>query len=258
MTKIKYKNFDKTKYSLFQKEEDISDKYESEVLERVEDIDGFYIEVETNPRFVKFTIGSVMNDITTDINSLATQKFIDGTLANHLLLEYKALGNSTYYFKDMYGASIVFTVLDEVYPKLKRIFPELRVQDERFGQCHDKSLDLIQLFEGDTVKLVTGLHGGRAKESRYLHTWIEFVQDGVEFAIDYTQNVLMPKDMYYYLEDSEPLTIIPRKTVIEDMAKYRKTFEKLGIGKKFYCLHRHDLVKELNGEVLVEDQPCEG
>lgn len=86
-------------------------------------------------------------------------------------------------------------------------------------------------------EVVTGFIYGISDKVKYLHSWIEFNKDGNEYVIDYTMNVIMNKEGYYFIRQAEELSRISNQDILFD--------SKISINSKVYLVFRHEIMKEL-------------
>ena len=93
---------------------------------------------------------------------------------------------------------------------------------------------------------------GISDKEKNIHTWIEFEEGKNEYVIDYTFNVLMNKEGYYYLRKAEPLSIITskemnsdRKLGIFDKDNEMANGKGIGISEKEYLLFRNEILNDL-------------
>ena len=100
-------------------------------------------------------------------------------------------------------------------PKLLEVYPDL-LSHERNGKCHARSINIAAHWDY-SAECVTGVVHHRCKKEEYLHSWVEFTEDdGREFVIDVTENTIMRKEHYYWLNNARVMKRISRKQILED------------------------------------------
>lgn len=122
--------------------------------------------------------------------------------------------------------------------------------EERKGMCHFASKHYIDIFKDS--KLVTGYICGVIDVTSYLHSWIEFEEEKMEWVFDYTMNAVMNKDAYYKLNNVRKINEICQEEIYEDKRrKFQKqlTFdikgEKYEFDDKTYLTCAQEIKKEL-------------
>lgn len=143
--------------------------------------------------------------------------------------------------------------------RLTHIIPALKIEDsditseKRKGQCHEKSIIISKSMDMDN-DVVTGYIYGFSNKAQYLHSWVEMLFNGQEVVIDYTLNIFMNKEGYYYMQNAKPLSRVSNKSIIEDLKTIKK-FDKLGsFNIKEYLLFRDEIMKDFKrNKALFED-----
>jgi transglutaminase-like putative cysteine protease len=98
--------------------------------------------------------------------------------------------------------------------------------------------------------VVTGITCSLLERAKYLHSWVETKnEDGQEFCLDVTNNIMMPKEDFYYLFKVKPCSEVTRKQYIEDAPRLKSIW---GFGVKQYLLNREDALKV--ADRLAKDQ----
>jgi hypothetical protein len=119
----------------------------------------------------------------------------------------------------------------------KKIKKELE-SEKRYKQCHSKSLDLLLAYP--EAYIVTGYV--KRFDGKYLHSIVEIEKEKGTYIVDYTKNIIMPKEQY------EKLTSFEELERISDM-EYLQHIQKIsnipGIGLKEYTTFGKELVKDL-------------
>ena len=92
---------------------------------------------------------------------------------------------------DVYRFAETWAGMDKKLPVLKT--------GEREGECRALSLLVSNLIarEGVENNVVTGRIHQLADKCDYLHTWVEFDEDGKTFVVDATMNAIVNQDGYY-------------------------------------------------------------
>ena len=133
--------------------------------------------------------------------------------------------------------------------KMTGIIPDLKEDDpdietlKRKGSCHSKSMS-ISVSMGIPNDVVTGYIFGFSDKAKYLHSWIEFKDKDREMIIDYSLNILMNKEGYYYMQHAIPLSRVSNSKLLEDKEIIKK-FGKLGyFTDKEYLLYRDEIMKD--------------
>lgn len=128
--------------------------------------------------------------------------------------------------------------------------------DNRKGMCHNKTIDISEILS-NPHNVVTGYVYGISDKVEILHSWIETIIDGEEYVMDYTDNIVMNKEGYYYIKHAKPLSIISNKDLEEDH-KILDELTKRGIvfDLKEYLLFRDEIMTDLkkNKQLFQEDE----
>ena len=135
---------------------------------------------------------------------------------------------------------ISFAKLSEVLPGLKGD-KELETWN-RMGKCHHKSMELSESV-GMPNDVVTGYVYLISDKTKFLHSWVECNKTRkVPLVADYTLNVLMNRDGYYYLRKAEPLTRVSD----QDIKRDQERFSHLNLEPKAYLLFRDEIARDLD------------
>ena len=109
--------------------------------------------------------------------------------------------------------------------------------------CHEISFYLIQKYE--MFKAVTSICK-KGIDNSYYHS---FILDDENNVIDFTANVIMPKDQYYVLQEVMELNCINYKEYLEEQDKSLEFDE----SKTLYNLLRNAVYKQyLNEHLLIK------
>jgi len=136
------------------------------------------------------------------------------------------------YKNDSVQFSLISDNIESDNCDISEVKKELLDHRGRVGQCHNKSMEFINL--GDY--LVTGYVDDTSRDYRVIHSWIETEK----VVIDYTSNLVMKKEDYYELRNVEVLSVINKN----DMYSDSESDLKMVLGCKFYCLFRDELFNE--------------
>lgn len=136
---------------------------------------------------------------------------------------------------------------DIIFVKLTGLLPGLKEESletwDRMGRCHTKSIEVSSRLEVFSNDVVTGYIYDISDKAKFLHSWLEFSKDKKEYVIDYTMNVVMNKEGYYYLRHADPITRINDVDIREDKKKGFSDIK--GLTDREYLVFRHEIAKEL-------------
>lgn len=124
--------------------------------------------------------------------------------------------------------------------------------EKRYGQCHSKAIDLsLSLPE---AYIVTGYI--KRFDGKYLHSIVEIEKTKGTYIIDYTKNIIMPKEQYLRLTNFEELE---RISDMEYLQHIQKIANIPGIDIKVYTTFGKEIVKELekNAFMIKNDEELE-
>mgnify|MGYP004678178105 CR=1 FL=1 len=147
----------------------------------------------------------------------------------------------------------------EVYTfdKLSNRIEEENVKKEleskrRYGQCHSKSIELA------TAQPEAYILTGYVKrfDGKFLHSIVEIEKKNRKYVIDYTKNIIMPKEQYAKLTGFEELE---RISDMEYLQYIQKILNIPNINLKVYTTFGKEIVKELekNSFMLKKDDELE-
>lgn len=133
----------------------------------------------------------------------------------------------------------------------KKIKKELE-SEKRYRQCHSKSLEL--LLSLPEAYIVTGYV--KRINGKYLHSIVEIEKEKGTYIIDYTKNIIMPKEQYIKLTSFEELERISDMEYLEHLQKVSNI---PGIDLKVYTTYGKEMVKELekNSFMIKNDEDLE-
>ena len=150
------------------------------------------------------------------------------------------------------GKSLIIETEDKSIKieKLTDCFEQLRDDndietEDRMGQCHIKSMVISRALDVDN-EVVTGYIFGVSNENKYLHSWVEFKKKEEEFVADYTKNLLISKDAYYYLYHCKPLNRIKNKNLMKDLLYITKKAKLGDCSVKEYLVFSDEIMKDLS------------
>lgn len=135
---------------------------------------------------------------------------------------------------------IKFKILAEHLSDLKRVL----YSSKRIGTCVKYGVDICYGLEGS--KIVTAMCNNPfiIEEKKFLHTFVTYIQDNKEFAIDPTINIIMEKDIYLKLLKADIVSEIDREKLISDI-KYLQNLdiEKKSITVQEYLCFPNDIME---------------
>lgn len=126
-------------------------------------------------------------------------------------------------------------------PRVVNIIPDIESL-ERNGTCFLKAYNICLGFKNPS-KIVTGYNYGYTDKSKFLHSWVEVTIDGKDYVIDGTLNAMFNKEGYYKLRKIKVLNEITKDELRQDMIKYGKFIEEIGID--VYYVFRDEIIKDL-------------
>ena len=117
--------------------------------------------------------------------------------------------------------------------------------DGRKGFCHTDSIRMCKKYEQEGF-VVTGYIYGIADKAKYLHSWVEFEEDGKYAVADYTMNAIMNREAYYMIKHAKELSRVSNKQIKDDW-KILGQLDKRGITLKEneYLVFRDEYMKDL-------------
>ncbi len=136
----------------------------------------------------------------------------------------------------------------------KNIKKELE-SERRYGQCHEKSLELSMALPESYI--VTGYV--KANKGKYLHSIVEIEKKSEKYIIDYTKNIIMPKEQYVKLTSFEELERISDMEYLQHVQKIQDFTNVSKIDLKAYTTFGKEIAKELekNSYMFKEDEKLE-
>ena len=135
----------------------------------------------------------------------------------------------------------------------KNVKKELE-SERRYGQCHEKSIEISMEFP--EAYIVTGYI--KENKGKFLHSIVEIEKKNEKYVIDYTKNIIMPKEQYVKLTYFEELERISDMEFLQHFQKILNfTIQKIDL--KLYTTFGKEIVKELekNAFMLKKDEELE-
>jgi len=193
-----------------------------------------------------FTLDDVSNSA---IEDLRTQML---KIHHNKLSDIKFENRDTIEFSFTDGRKIVAKALTHTTPELKTEYPEITTT-ERYGKCHEMSTGLAFAF-GENASVVTGKISTMSNLAPFLHSWTELDLPDETICIDYTNNITMKKEDYYWLFNAKPYEKITCQQLNDDLkiferiSQYKsKTFDH-AMSTKFYLSSREEFLERLAKE----------
>lgn len=108
----------------------------------------------------------------------------------------------------------------EIYTfnKLSNLLSEQEIKnelesDKRYKKCHSKSIELISALPKGAI--LTGCI--KKFYGKFLHSVVEIEKRGKPYIIDYTKNLIMPKEQYFKLTNFEEIERISDEELFSDL-----------------------------------------
>lgn len=154
------------------------------------------------------------------------------------------------YEYDFLGEIYTFDKLSDKIDN-KKIKKELE-SDKRYHRCHSKSTELSLMLP--EAYIVTGYI--KRFDGKYLHSVVEIEKEKGTYIIDYTKNIIMPKEQYVKLTGFGELERISDMEYLQHIQKVNKI---PGIDLKVYTTFGKEIVKELekNSFMIENDEELE-
>lgn len=162
------------------------------------------------------------------------------------------------------GVTVIRTTQGDIqFSEIERFFPNIlpdsniRDINLRRGNCHVKAMDYAKKLNALNIEntVATGHICYITDRSKILHSWNEFVVNGQELVLDYTDNIVMNKEGYYFLKHiREPISIISGKDIEEDEKIYEQiTNNGRNIDVKTYLVFRDEIMRDLRKNIEIFD-----
>lgn len=127
----------------------------------------------------------------------------------------------------------------------------LKRKEGRRKRCHGLSIkgsEILKKFYSIDNKVVTGYAYENIDKVRYLHSWIELEEDGEQYVIDSTLNIVMNKEGYYllmHIKEKEIESVVDAQLIIDDFETYGD-FIHYTEDAKTYLTCRDLMIKDLS------------
>ena len=117
----------------------------------------------------------------------------------------------------------------------------------RYGQCHSKSIELATAQP--EAYILTGYV--KSVDGKFLHSIVEIEKKNRKYVIDYTKNIIMPKEQYAKLTGFEELERISDMEYLQHVQKIANIPD---IDLKTYTTFGKEIVKELEKNTFMLDK----
>lgn len=118
-----------------------------------------------------------------------------------------------YIYKD-----IKFRVLAETLFEKKDSYKKVLYSKKRVGTCVSKSLDIGLNLKDSKIVVAMCDEPFIKPRKRFLHAFVTYMnKEGIEYAIDGTQNIIMSKDTYLKLYNAKIISVISSEKVQNDI-----------------------------------------
>ena len=152
------------------------------------------------------------------------------------------------------GENFSFQTFTSVFDDAIEMWPDL-LSSERNGRCHNRSLCIAVRINAAKVECVTGVVYPFISGAKYLHSWVEILDDdGNVYCIDNNLNAVMSKDDYYKLMHARPFERIDKNEIFQDRDAVNYFIENSCVETpyiKLYCASRDEGLEKYN-EILNE------
>jgi len=118
--------------------------------------------------------------------------------------------------------------------------------DKRYHKCHTRTLGLA--FGIPESNIVTGYEV--IENAKVLHSVLEYKYKNKFYIIDYTKNIIMPKEQYIELTKFKEIERISDLEYIEDLGKICNFPD---LTDKVYVTFKKELIRELECKGLFAD-----
>lgn len=120
--------------------------------------------------------------------------------------------------------------------------------DERYQKCHKRTLELSLGIPESNI--VTGYE--KAYSFKILHSVLEYKVKNKFYIIDYTKNIVMPKEHYVELTGFEEIERISDLEYINDLLKI---YDFPHLTDKVYVTFQKELMRKLEKKGIFEENP---
>lgn len=176
------------------------------------------------------------------IKNFTSNSFIEKLKDKKYNFSIKKNNASNYYCLESSNLNISFKrISDVIYmedkAKLNKLKSILLSLKKRKRKCHQLSIRYVN----SGYNIVTGYINDESGIGRIIHTWLE---NDFE-VLDFTFNLKIDKDVYYYLLKAESLNVISYEKRIQDDELINE------LSLKMYCLFRDEIKKDFKRNKLV-------
>lgn len=126
---------------------------------------------------------------------------------------------------------------------------------ERHNDCHAGCWGVMSTIgDKENKKIVTSLVKGGAEDAEYLHTWVEFTENGEEKVADYTLNTVMNRDFYYALRtvDENQITKISEEDFNREKPLMEELIKNGIIERRQYLAFRDEVINHLKQKGVIK------
>lgn len=142
------------------------------------------------------------------------------------------------------GKIYTFNELSDI-TDIEKFKKELKT-DKRHHKCHTRTLELS--FGVPESNIVTGYEV--IADIKALHSILEYKVKNKLYIIDYTKNIIMPKEQYMELTKFKEIERISDLEYIEDLGRI---YNFPHLTDKVYVTFQKELIRELKSKALFED-----
>lgn len=148
------------------------------------------------------------------------------------------------YEYEIKGKIYTFNELSDI-TDIEKFKKELKT-DKRHHKCHTRTLELS--FGVPESNIVTGYEV--IADIKALHSILEYKVKNKLYIIDYTKNIIMPKEQYMELTKFKEIERISDLEYIEDLGRI---YNFPHLTDKVYVTFQKELIRELKSKALFED-----
>lgn len=148
------------------------------------------------------------------------------------------------YEYEIKGKIYTFNELSDI-TDIEKFKKELKT-DKRHHKCHTRTLELS--FGVPESNIVTGYEV--IADIKALHSILEYKVKNKLYIIDYTKNIIMPKEQYMELTKFKEIERISDIEYIEDLGRI---YNFPHLTDKVYVTFQKELIRELKSKALFED-----
>lgn len=138
--------------------------------------------------------------------------------------------------------------ITSAYPEAEAMCPEL-TSGSRLGNCHQGSIDLaIDVLKDIPSNIVTGACFIAHPKQMFLHSWVEINVDGKPKVLDYVNNAIIDKDVYYKLYNPTVYEKIPSSVIKAELSQIKQLRNADWRGLKLYLSSREEALDMLKNK----------